>query len=140
MKKVALIGCTVIAVATMVFGLSARSAQSRPLYLAEFIAKYTKPDSNDADDKAYLELVKDKTKCQVCHEPGMNRKLRNQFGKELAKLFDPPNQRDKKKVDEALDKVMEVHIDDKDPKSSTYGELVKNHKLPAGEPKPEEKK
>ncbi len=102
------------------------------------MAKYVKPDGN-ADEKAFAELVT-KANCQVCHEPGMNRKLRNAYGKELAKLFDPPNETDKKKIDEVLEKVAVIHIDEKDPKSPTYGEVIKQHKLPGGEPKAEEKK
>jgi hypothetical protein len=138
--KTVLTGFSMLVMASLVFGFAARTAQSRPAYLAQFIAKYTKADSTDADDKAYVELIKDKTKCQVCHEPGMNRKLRNQYGKELALLIMPPNEKDKKKIDEVLDKVAEMHIDAKDSKSPTYGEVIKHHKLPAGEPKPEEKK
>ena len=139
MKKVALLGFAGVVVSSMVFGLNARTAQSRPTYKAVFVAKYVKPDSNDASDKAFAELVT-KANCQVCHEPGMNRKLRNVYGKQLALLFVPPNEKDKKKIDEALDKVAEMHVDEKDPKSPTFGDLIKNHKLPGGEPKPEEKK
>jgi hypothetical protein len=139
MKKVALMGCAGIAVSAMVFGLSARTAQSRPQYKVAFLAKYVKPDSTDPAEKAFAGLVKE-ANCQVCHEPGMNRKLRNQYGKELAKVFDPPNQKDKMKIDEVLDKVAAIHLDEKDPKSPTFGELIKQGKLPGGDPKPAEEK
>jgi hypothetical protein len=139
MKKVALLGFAGVVVSSMVFGLNARTAQSRPTYKAVFVAKYVKPDSTEASDKAFAELVS-KANCQVCHEPGMNRKLRNAYGKELAKLFDPPNEKDKKKIDEVLEKVAAIHIDEKDPKSPTYGELIKQGKLPGGDLKPAEEK
>ncbi len=138
MKKIALTGFTSFVAAALVLGVGAQTAQSRPNYKAKFVAKYVKPDGN-ADEKAFAELVT-KANCQVCHEPGMNRKLRNAYGKELAKLFDPPKETDKKKIDEVLEKVAVIHIDEKDPKSPTYGELIKKHKLPGGEPKAEEKK
>jgi hypothetical protein len=37
---------------------------------------------------------------------------------------------DKTKIDEALTKVAEMKIDDKDPKSPSYGDLIKAGKLP----------
>jgi hypothetical protein len=140
MKKVALLGFAGVVVSSMVFGLNARTAQSRQQYKAAFAAKYTKPDSTDPADKAFADLVK-ATNCVVCHEaPGNNKKLRNQYGKQLALLFVPPNEKDKMKIDEALDKVAEMHIDEKDPKSPTFGELIKKGKLPGGDPKPAEEK
>ena len=139
MKTIVLTGCTSILAATLILGLGNRVAYSRPQYKAQFLALYVKPDSKDPEEKAFADLVKE-TNCQACHEPGMKRKLRNRYGKELAFLFMLPNEKDKKKIDEALEKVAAIHIDEKDPKSPTYGELIKKGKLPGGDPKPAEEK
>ena len=102
------------------------------------IVYHAKADSDKADEKTLGEAVA-KAKCQVCHAEGDDRKNRNAYGKELAKLLRPEgsrgNERDVKKIDDAFDKVSEMHIDPNDSKSPTYGDLIKHGKLPASESK-----
>ncbi len=70
--------------------------------------------------------------------------MRNDFGKAVYEGLKPAkNEKDVKKIDEAIEKAVSMHVDSKDPKSPTFGELIKAGKLPAGPPKdaaPEEKK
>jgi hypothetical protein len=103
---------------------------------------YVKTDGSD-DDKAFAKATME-ARCMVCHEPGNDRKLRNRYGKELAKLLIPadwdaskkyPGETDKSKIDDALKKVAEMHVDPNDPKSLTYGELIKSGKMPGAESK-----
>jgi hypothetical protein len=115
-----------------------RTAHSRAQYAKEFAEHYhAKADSDKAEEKALGEAVA-KAKCLVCHE-GERRSNRNVYGKELAKILRPEgsrgNEQDVKKIDEAFDKVAEMHIDSGDPKSPTYGDLLKAGKLPASEAK-----
>ena len=116
----------------------ARTANSRAQYAKEFAEHYhAKADSDKAEEKTLGEAVA-KAKCLVCHE-GEKRANRNPYGKELAKILRPEgsrgNEQDVKKIDEAFDKVSEMHIDPNDSKSPTFGELIKHGKLPASESK-----
>ena len=133
MKKLGLSLFAAVVAVSALFGLNARRAESRAQYKKEFIGKYVKAEDASAEEKAFAELVA-KANCQVCHAPGDDRKKRNEYGQELAKLLRPAgakgNEKDAKKIDEALDKVAELHVDPKDPKSPTYGDILKAHKLP----------
>jgi hypothetical protein len=134
MRKFSLTVLTATAAFVLLADLGPRTASSRPQYAKEFAEHYhAKADSDKAEEKALFEAV-DKAKCSVCHE-GQNRKNRNAYGKELAKLFSPPNEKKNEKIDEVFDKVSEMHIDPNDSKSPTYGELIKHGKLPASESK-----
>jgi hypothetical protein len=138
MKKFALSLLAGSIVTSFVFYFGAGEAISRPQYNKEFQARFVKADSTNPEEKAFAEAVAT-AKCNVCHE-GESKKNRNAFGKELAKLFTPPNEKDTKKIDEAFDKVLKMHVDAKDDKSPTYEDLMKKGKLwveakPAGDKK-----
>jgi hypothetical protein len=134
MRKFSLTVLTATAAFMLLANLGPRTASSRPQYAKEFAEHFhAKADSDKAEEKALAEAV-DKAKCLVCHE-GQNRKNRNAYGKELAKLFSPPNEKNVEKIDAAFEKVSEIHIDPNDSKSPTYGELIKHGKLPASESK-----
>ncbi len=117
--------------------LSGGTAEADPAFRAEFIAKYVKPDSKDAKEKAFAEAC-EKARCYVCHV-GASRKNRNVYGQALAKLLKRETDRqDKKKIQAALDKVATMKAKPGDPKSPTFGDLIKAGKLPGGEPKEKE--
>jgi cytochrome c553 len=105
--------------------LSVRWANARPMYNAEFKEKYTK------DSEEFRKKV-ETAKCLVCHGKGAdgkeNKKIRNDYGKELAKLL--KNEKDKQKIQQALDKVYDNKVPDG---SETFGERIKAGKLPGGE-------
>jgi hypothetical protein len=139
MKKLVVTLFAVVVTGSTLLGLLASTAQSRPQYFKEFREKYVKPDGSP-DEQAFAAEVKS-AKCLVCHE-GTSKKDRNSYGKELAKLLKPEDapanfkgETDKTKINEALEKVAEMHVDPNDPKSPTYGDLIKEGKLPAGEKK-----
>ena len=78
-------------------------------------------------DKIDKELM-DKAKCHVCHEPTQkSNKFRNPYGMELAKIL-KKNEKDEKVFIKALKKVEEKKscVEEK-----TYGDLIKDGKLPA---------
>ncbi len=133
MKKLGLMLFTSVMAIATVLGLTVGTANSRPQYAKAFVAKFVKKDSTDPNEKAFAEAASN-AKCLVCHE-GDSKKNRNAFGKDFLKTLQAgddtaKNVKDTKKIDEALDAVMKVHVDAKDPKSPTYGDLVKEGKLP----------
>ncbi|HWC90281.1 MAG TPA: hypothetical protein VG433_11510 [Pirellulales bacterium] len=94
------------------------SADARPNYNKAFQAKY-------ADLAAAKEA-----KCGVCHQ-GMDKKVRNDYGKAFGKDLDGKKVMDAGKIDAALDKVATEPsaIDGK-----TFGDLIKDGKLPNTKP------
>jgi hypothetical protein len=98
-------------------------------------------------DKKYAEaLTKASDRCYICHQ-GKNRKHHNVFGQPLVDMLDRKKDlRDKKKVADAIAKVVKLHVDPKDEKSETYMDRIKASKWPGGElaelkkEPPEEKK
>jgi hypothetical protein len=132
MKKLVVTLFALVVASSTFLGLQVDTAQSRPQYLGAFKKMYTKPDGSP-EEKAFLVEV-NTAKCSVCHE-GDSKKNRNSYGKELAKIFIPPNQKDPAKIDEAFEKVAGMHVDPNNPSSPTYGDLIKQGKLPGAENK-----
>jgi hypothetical protein len=106
----------------------------------QFKKLYYKPDSKDpkekalaaAIDKVSVEIEGDegtvKNACNVCHLKGKAKTKRNEFGQKLAELLDKKDDKDNtKKIQESIKKVAEM----KSSKGPTYGELLKEGKLPA---------
>jgi hypothetical protein len=119
----------VLLCAAVAFGMKPNSAQAIKPFFDEFKAKYVKEDG-DAGDKEFAALV-EKVKCNVCHL-GKEKKNRNDYGKALDVLLDKKTDaKDKKKIQESMDKVAMQ----KSPDGATFGDLIKEHKLPGGEEK-----
>jgi hypothetical protein len=116
----------VVLLAGLVVGLSQSPARAVKPFFIEFKEKYTNPNGSD-DDKAYAALV-EKAQCNVCHM-GNSKKMRNDYGKALHKFIKKEDQKDKEKIKEALGKAAE----EKSADGKTFGELIKEHKLPGGQ-------
>jgi hypothetical protein len=108
---------------------AARPAQALKAFRDQFEAKYVKPDSKDPLDMALAAAFKE-AKCNVCHV-GKNRKVRNAYGQELAKFLHESDEKNVEKIRVSLDKVAAMKSS-KDPRAPTFGELIKQGKLPAG--------
>ena len=120
----------VLLCAAVAFGMKPNSAQAIKPFFDEFKAKYLKADGS-AEDKEFADLIENKVKCNVCHK-GKEKKDRNAYGKALDVLLDKKaDAKDKKKIQESLDKV----ANEKSPEGPTFGELIKEHKLPGGKEK-----
>jgi hypothetical protein len=127
---------TLLPAAAVVVGLfcyaTVESVRAIPPFKKEFDNKYVKKDSSDPNEKALAEAV-EKVKCNVCHK-GKDKKMRNAYGEELAKLLDKKaDAKNPEKIQQALDKVAALPSNPSDPKSPTYGDLLKEGKLPAPE-------
>jgi len=121
----------------------ANRASAIPPFFKEFQAKYVKADSADEKDKAFATLVTQTAKCNVCHQ-GTDKKMRNAYGQKLSELLKKDNFKAERLKDEAdkckaemiaaFDAVAAMKSGDD--ASPTFGELLAQGKLPAGEAKP----
>jgi hypothetical protein len=134
MKRIQIALSVVLAV-LVVFGLSAAPAKAMKQFRDGFVAKYVKADSSEAKDKEFAAAV-EKAKCNVCHE-GESKKQRNVYGKAVAKFLEKKDKDDKEKITTGLEKAAAEKCNPKDDKSATFGDLIKQGKLPCGEPKAE---
>ena len=66
-------------------GLTAAPAVAVKEFKDAFRAKYIKPDSTAAKDVALAQAFCE-ARCTVCHADGDDKKIRNDYGKQIAKL------------------------------------------------------
>jgi hypothetical protein len=110
----------------LVCGVVAKQASARQPYFDGFKEKY----AADADSD-YGKLVAE-TKCFICHV-GKSKKNRNAYGMALSKVI-MKMEKDKAKISAAIGKIE----GEKSPDGATFGELIKENKLPGGPPKKED--
>ncbi|HEY1600791.1 MAG TPA: hypothetical protein VGG64_14375 [Pirellulales bacterium] len=128
MKKIV----STLVIATLVLGVSLNTAYAIKPFKDEFDAKYVK-DSNNAE---FVEAVK-KANCNLCHgknaEGKDDKKVRNAYGMALDKLLDKKEDaKNKEKIQAALDTVAAEKSNPDNPNAPTFGELIKQGKLPGG--------
>lgn len=119
----------------------AAQSQAMPPFFKEFQGKYVKADSADEKDKAFAVLVTQTAKCNVCHVAGQDKKARNAYGKQLSTLLKKENFKAERLKEEAEKCAAEIvaaldavaAMKSGDDKSPTFGELIANGKLPAGD-------
>ncbi len=117
----------------VVLGLAARQARAINQFKKEFEAKYVKEDSEDPKEKAFAEAVA-AARCYVCHGKG-SKKNRNLYGQALSKLLSKDDDKDnKEKIQKALDEVAKEKSKPDDEKAPSFGDLIKEGKLPGGDP------
>jgi rhamnose utilization protein RhaD (predicted bifunctional aldolase and dehydrogenase) len=117
------------------FLIAAGSAQ-QALAIAQFQAAFIKEYINDHPDKEFQKFVKTKAKCHICHQGKVTPKNvhHNAYGKHLVELLDAKeDKKDLEKIKKAFEKVAKMHSDPEDDKSPTYGDLIKDSKLPGGD-------
>lgn len=139
MLKLRLIG--LFGLLTLVFGV-VQSAQALPKFKNAFEKRYVEESGNEEFKK-----VAKKESCNVCHVKGEKKDVRNTFGTALSKLIggdaqqrlkdatDKAAEEEKilKQLEDAFAKVEIQKVDEKDPSSPTFGDLLKAGKLPAAE-------
>lgn len=100
--------------------LSARPAFAVKQFYDEFKEVYV--NNGDLDASAVA-----KAKCNICHVKGESKKVKNDYGKLLDDLLDrKKDAKNPEKIREALAKVADM----KSPEGKTWGELLKEGKLP----------
>jgi hypothetical protein len=111
-------------------------AAAFPQFQKQFMVRYVDNNPN----KEFVELIKKKAKCFVCHdtkkddEGKRSKKNRNAYGVELSKLIGKNDKKNTKKILEALEAVAKLKSNPDDPSSATFGDLIDQGKLPAGSP------
>ena len=119
------------AVVAVVFGSLARPAFAIKQFFDEFKAVYVKPDSTDANEKAFVAEV-ETAKCNVCHV-GKSKKERNAYGNALADLLDKKEDaKNVEKIKQSLLKVAGMPSDPAKADSPTFGDLIGQGTLPGG--------
>jgi hypothetical protein len=113
-------------------GARVHSAHAIEAFKKEFEAKYVKKDGSSDAEKSFAAAV-EKAKCNVCHV-GKTKKVRNDYGKALGALVTKKDGKDSAKIQEAFDKVAAEKSKPGDANSPTFGDLIKEGKLPGGEP------
>jgi len=106
------------------------AAQAKPPYKLQWEAKYVKKNSTVPAEQA-LATAAEAAKCNICHV-GKSKKDRNAYGKELAKFLMKGDEKDVAKIQKALADVEVMHSKADDPTSPTFGDLMKQGKLPGG--------
>ena len=109
--------------------LTAGPAHAEKPIKDQFKAKYVRPESGDPKQAALARAFQ-AASCGVCHV-GDDKKQRNAYGRELAKLLGHKDVKDSRKTQDALDKVASQKSDPADPNSPTFGEKIAQGKLPA---------
>jgi len=110
-------------------GFSASPALAVKEFKDAFQAKYVKPDSTEANDVALAQAFQ-RASCAVCHAGGNNKKIRNDYGKELAKLVHKEEKGNAAKIAAALDTIAKLKSKPGDASSPTFGERIASGKLP----------
>ena len=127
-------GRVLLVVASVAVGLVsgglARPAFAIKQFQDEFKAVYVKPDSSDPAEKA-LAMAVDAAKCNVCHK-GKEKKDRNAYGEALAALLD--KKEDAKNMEKIRKALETVAAQPSAPGGPTFGDLIKQGKLPGGTP------
>ena len=110
-------------------GLSASPAMAVKEFKDAFQAKYIKPDSDKANDVALAQAF-ERASCAVCHAGGNNKRIRNEYGKQLAKLVTKEERRNTAKIEAALDAVAKLKSNPAEPTSPTFGKKIASGRLP----------
>lgn len=135
MSSLRLVAVCGAALALLSVAVTPEQAQARPQYRKVFGLKY--PDLK--------EQVEEK-KCAVCHPVSGKNKINNDYGITLKKQLEgKKNEKDEKKLDELLTKIegekSKTPTAEGSEEMKTFGELIKEGKLPGtDQPAEEEKK
>ena len=121
-------GVVLGAIVILAVGAAPRPAFAIKEFFDEFKAVYVKPDSADANEKALAAEV-ETAKCNVCHA-GSSKKERNAYGNALADLLD--KKEDKKNADKIRKALETVAAMPSAHGGPTFGDLLKQGKLPGG--------
>lgn len=113
-----------------IIGFTASPAMAVKEFKDAFAAKYVNSDSTADNDVALAKAFK-QVSCGVCHANPDNKKIRNDYGKQLEKLLSKKDKKNKAKIAAALETVAKLKSKPSDPQSPTFGEKIASGKLPA---------
>jgi hypothetical protein len=108
-------------VAGLLLATTAQQADARPQYLRWWVQEYP-----TVAKKNEIKPVGAKN-CNVCHEAGKAKQVRNDYGKAIQKALGAKNVREKDTFDEALKAVAKEKSPTPD---KSFGDLLQNDELP----------
>ncbi len=122
----------------VVLWLAASPAHAIKNFQDDFVVRYVEPHDDDPKEavkkKAMLAQAIEKVKCNVCHN-GRDKKRRNAYGDELAKLLDKKaDAENTRKVIQAMEQVGKAKSNPRNQKSPTFADLISQGKLPVPPP------
>ncbi len=111
-----------------------RPAGAGKPFLEQFKAVYVKPNTTDRTMIIFNEAV-EKDGCGICHvsQGGKATKALNAYGTQLSKVVTKADGNNAQKIRAGFAKVEKVKSKPNDPTSPTFGERLKQGKLPVGE-------
>jgi hypothetical protein len=130
MKLSVIRGGLFVLAAAVAVGWTATPAYAVEEFYKEFAAKYSKPKSKNRNEVALSRAI-EQAKCTICHPNDDKHKLTS-YGTAVAVLINKYDKDKKKKIQETFDKVANRRSDSYDPKSATFGEQIKQGKIPEG--------
>jgi hypothetical protein len=106
-------------------------------FMEQFKTMYVKPKTKDHAMLIFNEAV-DKKGCTICHaasstKKSYNAKTFNAYGTQVKKYLSKGDGNNATKIKSALARVSKLPSDPKDSSSPTFGERLKQGKLPVGE-------
>jgi hypothetical protein len=133
MKRLSLLLLSGMAGLAVMFATTRPALATKP-FKDEFDKKYNVKSPTSDMEKSLAEKV-NTAKCNVCHE-GTSKKKRNVYGQAVNQYLKKTDMKDIAKIQEALAKVEADHSVKGDDKSPTFGDLIKQGKLPGGDVAP----
>ncbi len=118
-----------LAVAAGVF--SAQPAGAVKPFLAQFKTLYVNPKTTDHTMLIFNAAV-EKKDCTICHLPKPKKGF-NSYGARLSKLLTKHDEQSAQAIRAAMKKVEGMKSNPDDPNSPTFGERLRQGKLPVGE-------
>jgi hypothetical protein len=116
--------------ALVVGAWTAAPAPAIEQFYNEFKAKYSKPKNKNRNE-VLLSRAIEQAKCTICHLNDDKHKLTS-YGTAVALLINRFDKSNKKKILETFDKVANKNSDSYDRNSITFGEQIKQGKIPEG--------
>jgi hypothetical protein len=131
MKSVCSFGLTAVVALASLAALNVGTAHARKQYSDEFVKTYITDSPSTPAQKAIEADVK-AVKCGVCHvgPGGSKKKERNAYGAALQKQLEK-NEKDTGKIKAGLEAIAKDSSNPADAKAPTFGDLLKEGKLPA---------
>lgn len=130
MKRSCLLLVPICLIASLVLALSPQVSLGRAQYKKNFLKKYIKEAPSTEPEKALSASAK-KANCNVCHAGKEKKDPKNAYGEAMAKALGAKNVKAADKIDKALEDVDKMPSASGDAKSPTFGDLMREGKLPA---------
>ncbi len=108
--------------------LTATTTSAVEEFKLQFEAKYAKPQGRKRPNPRLVRAIA-AAQCRICH-PGDDKHKLNAYGAQLGQYVNHFDKDKTERIQDALEKISARRSDPFDPKSPTFGELIKKGELP----------